>query len=212
MHRCFFGLMIATLLYNIHATPYFKPWLERRQGPTLRTPADLIYPPNENAATCLCDSVNLFDGGVLQNKRKRSLHHSFHVPQAKPLYSRQQVSTCTAVAFFSFRDWEGEDYQCNTQTILLQGGHTYTFSLAANVDISMIRCWRPKGRNWEKIGEIQPKDVMNATLVTQIKDTVQVHWEIFWRFGHPSGDIAVFSDASPPTGAPPANITKPSVT
>ena len=210
MYCCFLAFIISLLLYNTSATPYFKPWLETRQTPTLGAVVDLIYPPNNDKTTCPNNPNNLFAGAVLQSRKKRrSLHHTFHVPQAKSLHSRQIINgTCQTVASFSFLDWESS-YDCNTQTIMLDGGHKYTFSMSANVEISKIEAWTQKknSKDWQKMGDTKP-NAKNASLVTEIKDTTPVHWNIEFRFGHPNGNVAVFSDAPPSFLPPPVAVSR----
>ena len=199
MYCPFFAFLVATFLYNILATPYFKPWLETRQNPTLTPVADMIYPPNSNADTCP-QQGNLWDGAGLQAKRRkrRSLHSRFKVPRSgSRLVTRQRQllnGTCSNVAQFTFVDWES-GYNVNTPTITLPGGHTYTFSIATNVEVQKLQAWtmKPNTDDWNRLNETKPNE-KNTTMVTYLKDTTALHWNIQFRYGAPGGQIAVFSD------------------
>ena len=198
MYCHFFAFMTTVLLYSTtSATPYFKPWLETRQNPTLNPVSMMIYPPNNNADTCY-QTMNLWNGAGLAVKRrkKRSLNSRFHVPRPGTALQKRQRQllngTCTNVAQFDFVDWES-GYDVNTPTITLEGGHIYTFSIATNVDVKKLQAWTLKGKDWKTLNETQPM-TRNATMVTKVEQTMPIHWNIEFRFGAPGGKIAVFSD------------------
>lgn len=207
------AFMIAMLLCQVTATPYFKPWLETRQSPTLVATSNLIYPPNNDKTTCPQDPNNLFAGynlGVATSK-KRSLHQTFRVPDSSSPSRRLQPrqlsnGSCTTVASFSFTDWE-QSYDANTATIPLAGGAQYTFSIAANVDIKKLEAWSKVGNNWKVLNSVSP-NAKNTTLITAFAQTTSVHWKIYFRYGHPNGNVAVFSNKAPPSNAIPFGVTK----
>ena len=214
MFCCLFPLLVHLSLFftPIVATPYFRPWLEVRQTPTMGAPVGLIYPDNNDASTCPLNPKNLFlDASLIagqKRKRRRNIHEEFKTPVSNPRGQHAKRAlingTCQTVARFGFEDWEAS-YGVNTPTITLDGGQTYTFSIAANVEISNVQCWtkKPNSGDFSRLGDTSPKNAKNVTLVTNIKSTTSVHWYIKFRYGHPRGNIAVFSNKPPalsPTG------------
>ena len=205
MSCTFLAFVVFLLMCITSATPYFRPWLETRQNPTLRPKADMIYPAGNDGGSCPTAQNNLFNGAVLQSKRRRrrrNLHSTFRVPQPQPhIRPRQLLNTtappCSNIAYFGFDDWE-KAYDANTPTIMLEGGHKYTLSIRANVLMDKIEAWTaPSGSNkWKAIGKVEPK-AANATLVMEPTENTPVHWKIEFQFGHPSGDVAVFSNTPP---------------
>ena len=204
MHIRFIALVLTATLLNVTATPYFKPWIETRQAPTPGPVSSLIYPPGTDSSNCPASPNNLWGSnpnlnGVKQSKR--SIHSRFKVAQSRPRgihLPRQQVNaSCQQIASFSFSDWE-QGAIANTPTVTIPGGYMYTFSMAANVVIENVVAWtNPTNSNkFSQIGHTNFNN-MTGTMVINPKDAVNIHWEINFEYGHPNGNVALFTNQGP---------------
>ncbi|KAG8532224.1 uncharacterized protein KY384_003865 [Bacidia gigantensis] len=204
-----FAFIIATLMVYVTAVPYFKPWLETRQAiggsPTLGPYADLTYPPDHDASVCPATPVNLWANGALAapakaSRRRRSLHHQFKIPaKGNGLHRRVAPNgTCSTIAQFTFSDWEG-GADTNTPTVPIAAGVTYFFSMSANVAITSVIAWTaaPNSNHYDKLGYSQPKN-KTVTMTLNPTKAVNLHFEIYFQYGHPNGLVALFSNQPPP--------------
>ena len=205
MHVRFIAFVFIAALLNVTATPYFKPWIETRQAPTPGPVGSLIYPPGADSYNCPAAATNLWAPYPYLNapnsNKRRSIHSRFRVaqPRSRRLrLPRQQVNaSCQEIGSFSFSDWE-QGATANTPTVTIPGGYIYTFSMAANVIIQQVVAWTVP-TNSNKFSQIGSTTFGNytGTMVVTPKDQVNIHWEIKFQFGHPNGNVALFTNQGP---------------
>ena len=205
MHFPFLALLITTFILDVLAIPYFKPWLETRQSPTPGNPPALRYPDGQSSSTCTVMSSNLWHGDSLQTRKskKRSTYSEAQSSHGPFMQKRQAKlnETCTQVASFSFSDWE-KGYAANTATISIPGGYTYTLSVTANVVITEVQAWSApiNSNSYSVIGKTNPHDFTSLLKLSPTK-SISVHFQFSFEYGHPNGNVALFTNQGTPTAA-----------
>ena len=215
MHIHYTLFIVTGIILDVLATPYFKPWLETRQNPTPGEIPVIHYPAHLDGHAGPVSPTNLFaadtvltpvsgPGGPPGSRRKRSLHNSFRVPRSitgRGIHRREITNgSCTQIASFSFNDWE-KGSSANTPTITLPGKANYLLSIAANVNVQTMVVWtNPVNSNdYKSIANSNPGN-FTGTLAFSADDHTQAHFQFFFQYGHPNGQVALFTDAIPGVG------------
>jgi len=201
-------LLLASIYPDpVFSRPYFKPWLTNRQIATPGASPPLLYPKGQGQSTCPSTQANLWGttGVLLQSRSLKPRHATSRPLERKGIFSRQTNGTtppskyaCSQIASFSFSDWEQS--AANTPSIMLPPNYQYTFSISANVPMASIQAWGAKtnSNSYTGLGKSSPKS-KQASVTFNLKDQLMVHFEVSFQYGHPNGNVALFTNEGPPT-------------
>lgn len=197
------SLISASLLAST-AVATASPVLEKRY-PT-GVPA-ISYPAGGFAGNCPEASNNLFYQGVQKRdvdlgsdlsffEETKPYNYSFP-PETeidelrKRSLEPRQYKTCTNIARFDFQGFTRP--VANTQDLYLSKGSTYTFSMAASVNIKLAYAWiAPYGTDMYTLVGTGAYGGPTATVIITLSQDSHVHFQAFAESTISNGAVAIF--------------------